>query len=138
MTPVMQAYKEEIFGPVLQMVRAENFEEALALPSKHQCGNGVAVFSRDGYAAREFAARMSAGSGSTCRSPCPTIRSGLETVRLRRHQPARLGRRQILDQGQDNSPSAGPTTGQAAIAPSSFRPWAAAVGGAGHFLNPRC
>ena len=60
-TPDMQAYKEEIFGPVLQMVRAENFEEALALPSKHQYGNGVALFTRNGHAAREFAARVNVG-----------------------------------------------------------------------------
>lgn len=60
-TPEMQAYKEEIFGPVLQMVRAETFEEALALPSKHQYGNGVALFTRNGHAAREFAARVNVG-----------------------------------------------------------------------------
>jgi malonate-semialdehyde dehydrogenase (acetylating)/methylmalonate-semialdehyde dehydrogenase len=57
----MSSYKEEIFGPVLQIVRAENFEEALALPSQHQYGNGVAIFTRNGHAAREFAARVNAG-----------------------------------------------------------------------------
>ena len=60
-TTDMSAYKEEIFGPVLQMVRADNFEEALALPSKHQYGNGVAIFTRNGHAAREFAARVDVG-----------------------------------------------------------------------------
>jgi len=60
-TPDMAAYREEIFGPVLQMVRAENFEEALALPSRHQYGNGVAIFTRNGRAAREFAARVNVG-----------------------------------------------------------------------------
>ncbi len=60
-TPDMESYKEEIFGPVLQMVRADNFEEALALPSKHQYGNGVAIFTRNGHAAREFAARVNVG-----------------------------------------------------------------------------
>ncbi|MGE4409037.1 MAG: CoA-acylating methylmalonate-semialdehyde dehydrogenase [Sphingobium sp.] len=60
-TPDMQAYKEEIFGPVLQMVRADSFEEAIALPSKHQYGNGVALFTRNGHAAREFAARVDVG-----------------------------------------------------------------------------
>ncbi|MCB2014473.1 MAG: CoA-acylating methylmalonate-semialdehyde dehydrogenase [Sphingobium sp.] len=59
--PTMQSYKEEIFGPVLQMVRAESFEEALALPSQHQYGNGVAIFTRNGHAAREFAARVDVG-----------------------------------------------------------------------------
>jgi malonate-semialdehyde dehydrogenase (acetylating) / methylmalonate-semialdehyde dehydrogenase len=57
----MEAYKEEIFGPVLQIVRAKDFEEALALPSKHQYGNGVAIFTRNGHAAREFAARVNVG-----------------------------------------------------------------------------
>ncbi|WP_336987218.1 CoA-acylating methylmalonate-semialdehyde dehydrogenase [Altererythrobacter aquiaggeris] len=60
-TPDMQSYKEEIFGPVLQIVRAKDFEEALALPSKHQYGNGVAIFTRNGHAAREFAARVNVG-----------------------------------------------------------------------------
>lgn len=60
-TPDMESYKEEIFGPVLQMVRAKDFEEAVALPSKHQYGNGVAIFTRNGHAAREFAARVNVG-----------------------------------------------------------------------------
>jgi malonate-semialdehyde dehydrogenase (acetylating)/methylmalonate-semialdehyde dehydrogenase len=60
-TTDMESYKEEIFGPVLQIVRAANFEEALALPSKHQYGNGVAIFTRNGHAAREFAARVNVG-----------------------------------------------------------------------------
>jgi malonate-semialdehyde dehydrogenase (acetylating)/methylmalonate-semialdehyde dehydrogenase len=59
--PTMQSYREEIFGPVLQMVRASNFEEALRLPSDHQYGNGVAIFTRNGHAAREFAARVNVG-----------------------------------------------------------------------------
>ena len=59
--PTMKTYQEEIFGPVLQIVRAETFEEALALPSNHQYGNGVAIFTRNGRAAREFAARVNVG-----------------------------------------------------------------------------
>jgi malonate-semialdehyde dehydrogenase (acetylating)/methylmalonate-semialdehyde dehydrogenase len=59
--PAMRTYQEEIFGPVLQMVRAESFEEAVALPSNHQYGNGVAIFTRNGRAAREFAARVNVG-----------------------------------------------------------------------------
>ena len=59
--PDMESYKEEIFGPVLQIVRAQNFEEALALPSKHQYGNGVAIFTQNGRAARDFAARVNVG-----------------------------------------------------------------------------
>jgi len=59
--PSMKTYQEEIFGPVLQIVRAETFEEALRLPSEHQYGNGVAIFTRNGRAAREFAARVNVG-----------------------------------------------------------------------------
>lgn len=57
----MTSYREEIFGPVLQVVRAETFEEAAALPSKHQYGNGVAIFTRNGNFAREFASQVQVG-----------------------------------------------------------------------------
>ncbi|TWI03065.1 methylmalonate-semialdehyde dehydrogenase [acylating] [Luteimonas cucumeris] len=60
-TADMQTYRDEIFGPVLQIVRAQTFEEAVALPSQHQYGNGVAIFTRNGDAAREFAARVEVG-----------------------------------------------------------------------------
>ncbi|MDP4574290.1 CoA-acylating methylmalonate-semialdehyde dehydrogenase [Qipengyuania sp. G39] len=60
-TPDMESYKEEIFGPVLQIVRAKDFEEAVKLPSEHQYGNGVAIFTRNGHAAREFANRVNVG-----------------------------------------------------------------------------
>lgn len=60
-TKGMKTYNEEIFGPVLQIVRAETFEEALDLPSSHQYGNGVAIFTRNGRAAREFAAQVQVG-----------------------------------------------------------------------------
>jgi malonate-semialdehyde dehydrogenase (acetylating)/methylmalonate-semialdehyde dehydrogenase len=60
-TPSMRTYREEIFGPVLQMVRAASFEEALALPSAHQYGNGVCIFTRDGDSAREFADGVEVG-----------------------------------------------------------------------------
>jgi malonate-semialdehyde dehydrogenase (acetylating)/methylmalonate-semialdehyde dehydrogenase len=60
-TPGMASYREEIFGPVLQIVRAPDFEAALRLPSEHQYGNGVAIFTRNGQAAREFAARVNVG-----------------------------------------------------------------------------
>lgn len=60
-TADMESYREEIFGPVLQIVRAADFEEALLLPSRHQYGNGVALFTRNGHAAREFAHRVNVG-----------------------------------------------------------------------------
>jgi len=60
-TPHMRTWHEEIFGPVLQIVRADSFEEALALPSSHQYGNGVCIFTRNGDAAREFADQVEVG-----------------------------------------------------------------------------
>ena len=60
-TPDMETYQDEIFGPVLQIVRAETFEEALKLPSEHQYGNGVAIFTQNGRVAREFADRVEVG-----------------------------------------------------------------------------
>ena len=60
-TPQMSLYRDEIFGPVLIVVRAADYEEALRLPSEHEYGNGVAIFTRDGDAARDFAARVNTG-----------------------------------------------------------------------------
>jgi malonate-semialdehyde dehydrogenase (acetylating) / methylmalonate-semialdehyde dehydrogenase len=57
----MSIYKEEIFGPVLSVVRARDYEDALDLPSSHEYGNGVAIFTRDGDAARDFASRVNVG-----------------------------------------------------------------------------
>ncbi|MEJ5927989.1 CoA-acylating methylmalonate-semialdehyde dehydrogenase [Corynebacterium sp. H128] len=60
-TPEMSIYTEEIFGPVLTIVRADTFEDAIKLPNEHAYGNGVAIFTRNGGAAREFAARVQVG-----------------------------------------------------------------------------
>ncbi|MEZ5764424.1 MAG: CoA-acylating methylmalonate-semialdehyde dehydrogenase [Xanthobacteraceae bacterium] len=60
-TPDMRIYKEEIFGPVLSVVRARDYEEALRLPSEHEYGNGVSIFTRDGDAARDFTNRVQVG-----------------------------------------------------------------------------
>jgi malonate-semialdehyde dehydrogenase (acetylating)/methylmalonate-semialdehyde dehydrogenase len=59
--PDMRIYKEEIFGPVLSVVRAKDYEEALTLPSEHDYGNGVAIFTRDGDTARDFTSRVNVG-----------------------------------------------------------------------------
>ncbi len=59
--PEMTIYKEEIFGPVLSVVRAKDYEEAVRLPSEHEYGNGVAIFTRDGDAARDFTQRVNVG-----------------------------------------------------------------------------
>ncbi len=60
-TPAMRIYKEEIFGPVLSVVRASNFDEALRLPNEHEFGNGVAIFTRNGDVARNFAQKVNTG-----------------------------------------------------------------------------
>ena len=60
-TPDMRIYKEEIFGPVLAVVRAKDFAEAVQLVNDHEFGNGVACFTRDGNVAREFGRRIEVG-----------------------------------------------------------------------------
>ena len=60
-TKDMRIYKEEIFGPVLCVIRAKTFEEALQLVNDHEFGNGTAIFTRDGEAAREFTNRVQVG-----------------------------------------------------------------------------
>jgi malonate-semialdehyde dehydrogenase (acetylating)/methylmalonate-semialdehyde dehydrogenase len=60
-TSGMRIYKEEIFGPVLSVVRQDDFEGALATVNGHEYGNGAAIFTRDGDAAREFSQRAEAG-----------------------------------------------------------------------------
>ncbi len=60
-TKDMRIYKEEIFGPVLSVVRAKNYSEALGLCNDHEYGNGVAIFTRDGDAARDFASKVLVG-----------------------------------------------------------------------------
>ena len=60
-TKDMSIYLQEIFGPVLTVIRADSFEEALDLPSDHEYGNGVAIFTRDGDTAREFTRRVNVG-----------------------------------------------------------------------------
>src|SRR5580658_4317642 len=60
-TKDMRIYKEEIFGPVLSVVRAHDYSEALGLCNDHEYGNGVAIFTRDGDAARDFATKVKVG-----------------------------------------------------------------------------
>ena len=60
-TPAMKSYQDEIFGPVLQIVRAETFEEALSYLTAHHQGNAVSIFTRDGDAAQRFVAEVAVG-----------------------------------------------------------------------------
>ncbi len=104
-TPDMRIYKEEIFGPVLSVVRAKDYEEAVRLPSEHEYGNGVAIFTRDGDTARDFANRVQVGMvGVNFAIPGAAgllhFRR-LEALGLRRPQPARPGFDPLLHQDQD-------------------------------------
>ncbi|MEO1292294.1 MAG: CoA-acylating methylmalonate-semialdehyde dehydrogenase [Pseudomonadota bacterium] len=60
-TTDMDIYKTEIFGPVLSVVRANDYEHALSMPMNHEYGNGVAIFTRDGDTARDFTSRINIG-----------------------------------------------------------------------------
>ncbi|MFT5720138.1 MAG: malonate-semialdehyde dehydrogenase (acetylating)/methylmalonate-semialdehyde dehydrogenase [Motiliproteus sp.] len=60
-TPEMRIYQKEIFGPVLAVVRVDTYEQALELINSHEYGNGTAIFTQEGHAAREFAARVQVG-----------------------------------------------------------------------------
>ena len=60
-TPDMDIYKQEIFGPVLSTVRAKNYDDALSLTMNNPYGNGTAIFTRDGDTARDFANRVNVG-----------------------------------------------------------------------------
>jgi len=60
-TPEMRIYKEEIFGPVLSVVRVPDYQSAVDLVNDHEFGNGTAIFTRDGDAAREFASKIKVG-----------------------------------------------------------------------------
>jgi len=71
--PEMRIYKEEIFGPVLSVVRMPDFDSALKLVNDHQFGNGAAIFTRDGDAAREFGEGVASGMvGVNVAIPVPT------------------------------------------------------------------
>ena len=110
--PSFRSYKEEIFGPVLQIVRADSFEEAVRLPSEHEYGNGVAIFTRNGHAAREFVNRVNVGMvGVNVPIPVPVSyhsfggwkRSGFGDI-------GQYGRKACASGPRPrSSPSAGPT-----------------------------
>jgi malonate-semialdehyde dehydrogenase (acetylating)/methylmalonate-semialdehyde dehydrogenase len=72
-TPEMSIYKDEIFGPVLSVLRVSSYDEGLALINKHQYGNGTAIFTNDGGAARRFQNEVQVGMiGINVPIPVPT------------------------------------------------------------------
>ena len=60
-SPEMSIYKDEIFGPVLSIIRVNTYDEALNLVNSHQYGNGTAIFTNDGGAARRFQNEVEVG-----------------------------------------------------------------------------
>ena len=91
-TPEMDCYRNEIFGPVLEVVAAETYDEAVSLVNANPYGNGVAMFTRDGGAARQFQFDVNVGHGRDQRTDpgarCVVLVRRLEVVALRR--PPRL------------------------------------------------
>ncbi len=124
--PTMESYREEIFGPVLQIVRAESFEEALSLPSQHQYGNGVAIFTQNGRATAPPAS-MSAWSASMCRSRCrsPITPSAGGSARPSATSTSTAWKACGSGPRPRPSPPVGRTVSWSTrIRPSSFRRWA--------------
>ena len=78
----MRIYKEEIFGPVLSVVRVKTFEEATQLINDHEYGNGVSIYTRDGDAGRTFASKIQVGMvGINVPIPVPmAIGTGIGTL----------------------------------------------------------
>ena len=89
--PGMRAYDDEIFGPVLSVVRVDTYDEAVALVNANPYGNGAAIFTRDGGAARRFQREVTVGMvGINVPIPVPgrlPLLRGLEVLALRRQPP---------------------------------------------------
>ena len=102
----MVIYKEEIFGPVLGVVRVKTLEEAMKLINDHEYGNGTCIFTRDGEAARYFSDHILVGMvGVNVPLPgpgrVPLVRR-LEALALRRPPRLRPGRGALLHEAQDD------------------------------------
>jgi hypothetical protein len=103
-TPQMDCYRDEIFGPVLSVVRADTYEEAVRLVNENPYGNGVAIYTRDGGAARQFQFEVEAGMvGVNVPIPVPVgyySFGGVESVAVRRRAHVRPRGRAVLHEGQ--------------------------------------
>ena len=121
--PSMRIYQEEIFGPVLSVVRANDYAEAVDLPMKHSYGNGVAIYTRDGDTMRDFASKINIGMvgiGVPIRCARLLHLRRLEEIGLRRSQSAWAGRHQVLHPHQDGDRDGPPASRKAPS--SSYRP----------------
>ena len=100
MTTDMEVYREEIFGPVLSVVRVESYDEAVALVNANEYGNGTAIFTNDGGAARRFENDVEVGMiGVNVPIPVPVAYysfGGWKTLALRRHPRLRHRGRALL------------------------------------------
>ena len=103
-TPGMSVYTDEIFGPVLSVVRVASYDEALELINANPYGNGTAIFTNDGGAARRFQNEVEVGMvGINVPIPVPVAYYSLrrlEGLAVRRHPRLRHGRRAVLHPGQ--------------------------------------
>ena len=99
-TPEMDAYKDEIFGPVLGVTRVDTYDEAVRLVNENPYGNGTAIFTRDGGVARQFQFEVAGRHGRHQRADPGAGRlllvRRLEGVPLRRHAHLRPGGDQLL------------------------------------------
>ena len=99
-TPEMDAYKDEIFGPVLGVTRVDTYDEAITLVNENPYGNGTAIFTRDGGVARQFQFDVQAGMVGDQRADPGAGRvllvRRLEGVALRRHAHLRAGGDRLL------------------------------------------
>ena len=99
-TPQMSVYTDEIFGPVLSVVRVDTYDEAVSLINANQYANGVAIFTRDGGAARRFQFEVEVGHGRHQRADPGAggvlLLRRLEELAVRRHAHVRAGGRQLL------------------------------------------
>ena len=133
-TPEMRIYQEEIFGPVLAVVRAPDFEAAVDLVNEHEYGNGTAIFTRDGDAARDVRPSGQDRHGRRQRADpgadgLPQLRR-LEALAVRRPPHARPRGRALLHPAEERSPRAG-RPASAPAPSSSCRPWAEPAARAG-------
>ncbi len=103
-TPDMALYTDEIFGPVLSVVRADTYDDALALSTPNPYGNGTAIFTNDGGAARRFHSEVEVGMvGINVPIPVPVAYysfGGWKQLAVRRHPRPRHRRRPLLHPGQ--------------------------------------
>ena len=124
--PDMDCYTDEIFGPVLSVVRASSYDEALGLVNDNPYGNGVAIFTRDGGAARQFQFDVNVGMvGVNVPIPVPVVVllvRRLEGVALRRPRTCTARTASTSTRGRRSSRRAGPTRAPAASTSDSRGP----------------